>query len=412
MGFIATRIKNSNRKMRIGIIREEKSPPDSRVPLTPNQCRWLLDQYEGLEIVVQKSANRCFSDSEYENLGIKIQESISDCHILLGVKEVPVEKLIDGKTYLFFSHTIKKQPYNQNLLQEIVHRKIRLIDYECLVDSQGNRVIAFGRWAGIVGAHNGILAYCSRKGIAIPRVTQFKDYNDLKTFYRDNTIPPFRIVIAGNGRVASGAIEVLNHLNIMEVEPEDFLKGGFKSTVYTQLWIHHLYERISDKGFEKQEFHSDPDLYTGIFSPYSKVSDLMVNCIYWDPRAPLFFTKQEMRQTGFSIVTIADITCDIDGSVPATLRATTIDDPVMGYDPVTESEMEPFQPSSIDIMSIDNLPNELPRDASRDFGSMLIDNVIDELIAGNGPIIEKATIAINGTLGPKFKYLQDYLDGN
>lgn len=399
--------------MTIGIIREGKTPPDSRVALTPHQCKWLLQQYPEVEIYVQSAEGRCFADAEYIKEGIPVVESAQDCEVLFGVKEVPIEQLMAGKTYFFFSHTIKEQPYNRDLLRTVLDRNIRLIDYEVLTTEQGARVIAFGRWAGIVGAHNGLMAYGNRQGtFTLPRVGTVKDYNALKKLYNKIDLPPMRIIVTGDGRVAKGAMEVLDHLGIQRVDPENFLSDTFEEAIYTQLKIHHLYQRRSDHGFETQEFFDHPDRYESIFAPYTKATDLMINAIYWDPNAPIYFSKEDMQRPDFSIQTIADITCDIEGSVPATLRATTIADPVMGYDPATHQEVDPYQSHTIDIMSVDNLPNELPRDASTDFGDQLIENVWDELIHGKGTMLDRATIAQDGRLGTNFQYLENYVKGN
>ncbi len=398
--------------MKIGIIREGKVPPDMRVPLTPEQCRLVKERFDAIDVVVQESPIRAFSDDAYREQGIKVVSDLSDCDVIMGVKEVQISDLIPNKQFFFFSHTIKEQPYNRELLRTVLDRNIRLIDYEVLTTDAGMRVIAFGRWAGIVGAHNGLMAHGQRKGtFSLPRVGTVKDYNALKKLYNQIDLPPLRIVVTGSGRVATGAIEVLDHLGIRQVEPEEYLEHQYAEPVYAQLKIHHLYQRKSDHGFEMQEFFDHPDRYESIFEPYTKATDLMINAIYWDPNAPIYFTREAMQRPDFSIQTIADITCDIEGSIPATLRATTIADPVMGYDPATHQEVEPYQPHTIDIMSVDNLPNELPRDASADFGDQLIENVWDELIHGKGTMLDRATIAQGGQLGPYFQYLQGYVKG-
>lgn len=399
--------------MKIGILREGKVPPDTRVPLTPAQCASLLKQYPSLDIAVEPSPDRCFTDEEYQEAGLRLSDDFSDRDVVLGVKEVPIHWLRANKTYLFFSHTIKKQSYNRNLLKAILENNIRLIDYECLVDQKGLRVIAFGRWAGIVGAHNGLLAYGLRSGeYEFPPVYNFRDYNALKRFYQMTEVPPLRIVVTGTGRVAHGALEVLDHLQIQHVEPQAFLKlGDLDEPVYTVLDVHHMYQRKSDGGFNQDEFFGNPGIYESTFAPYTHCSDLMINAIYWDPEAPRFFSREDMQAEDFAIQTIADITCDIDGSVPATIRPATIKKPVYGFDPVSGHEVEPYQAHSIDIMAVDNLPNELPRDASEAFGDMLIDHVIDQLLHPTSEMIKKATIAEDGMLTEAFNYLQDYVDG-
>ncbi|HXH19647.1 MAG TPA: NAD(P)-dependent oxidoreductase [Chitinophagales bacterium] len=399
--------------MKIGIIREGKIPPDSRVPLAPKQCRLLKEKYPEVEIKVQSSEIRCFSDREFREYGIPVVQDVSDCDILLGVKEVPLSQLIPNKTYLFFSHTIKKQPHNRKLLQEIIKKKIRLIDYECLTDEKGIRVIAFGRWAGIIGAHNGLYAWGRKTGkLSLKRVIAYKDFAELKEDYKRIIVPPLRIIITGDGRVASGAVEVMNLLRIKRVSPDDYLKHPFEGqAVYSQLSPKDIYTHTAGKPFELQDFFSHPQDYSCDFSKWYGSTDLMINAIYWDPRAPRYFSLEEMSRPDFKIKAIADISCDINGSVPATLRATTIAEPVMGYDPCTQKETLPFQPHTIDIMAIDNLPNELPRDASESFGEMMANVVIPELLKPRSEMIERATIAKDGALTKKFEYLRDYVEG-
>lgn len=396
--------------MKIGLLREHKSTPDTRVPLTPAQCRELSNLYPNVTLKVQASPYRCFSNAEYRDQGIEVVESMEDCDVLMGVKEVPVERLIAGKTYLFFSHTIKAQPHNRKLLQEVLQKGIRLVDYECMTDVRGVRVIAFGRWAGIVGAHNGLRAYGKRTGLyVLPAVHSLKDYQALKELYAEMRLPPMRIVVTGTGRVARGAVEVLDHLRIRHLEPQEFLSTYHAGPVYTQLFNHHMYQRREGGGFHREEFFEHPELYESCFAPYTRKSELMVNCIYWNPEAPRFFSLKDMAEDQFRIRTIADISCDINGSVPATTRVTTIADPVMGYDPKTRKEAPPYGPDTIDIMAVDNLPNELPRDASEDFGNMLIDHVWEELLRGGGRMMDAATIARGGRLTEGFGYLDGFV---
>jgi alanine dehydrogenase len=399
--------------MKIGIIKEGKNPPDSRVPLTPAQCKRLKAEYPEIDIVVQSTDHRCYKDDEYAQAGIQIVENVDDCSILFGVKEVPIEQLIPYKKYLFFSHTIKKQPYNQKLLQAIVKKHIQLIDYECLVDPKGIRVIAFGRWAGIVGAHNGLKTYGKRTGkFDLPPVYQIHDYMALQEIYKTKKITPLKIVVTGFGRVATGVLEVLDQLNIRKISPDEFLEMKKPDKpVYTQLYLEDMYARIEDGEFDQKEFFTKPELYKSTFAPFWKSTDLMINAIYWNPKAPVFFSKQDMRNPLFRIKVIADITCDIEGSVPSTLRASTISNPVYGYNPVTGKEEAPYSDQVIDMMAVDNLPNELPRDASEDFGNMLIQHVWDALIKNDNGIIERASITLHSGLNPRFEYLRDYLEG-
>lgn len=397
--------------MKIGIIKERKTVPDYRVPLTPKQCALIKEKYD-IEIVVEPSPFRCYSNTEYDAEGIELTTYLTDCDVLMGVKEVPINDLLPGATYFFFSHTIKKQPYNKNLLKSIIKKEIRIIDYEKLENEKGFRVIAFGRFAGMVGAHNGVMTYGMRtKQYELPRMRSIKDYEAAKELYKKLELPAIKIVITGNGRVANGSVEVLTDMGLQQVSPEDFLKKTYKKAVFTQLAPEYYAKRKDGKDFDLNHFFKNPDKYESIFTPYTKVSDIFINGIYWDSKAPAFFTKEDMKAGDFKIKTISDVTCDIapKASIPSTLRATTIAEPFFGYDPITEKETEPFQEHVIDMTTIDNLPNEMPRDASESFGNQFIEHVLEELLKGDSEMIKKATIAENGDLGKYFEYLRDYV---
>ena len=400
--------------LQLGIIAEGKTPPDTRVPLTPTQCAHIQQNYPA-RIVVQSSPNRCFSDDDYTAVGIAVQDSVESQDILLGVKEVPIEQLVFGKTYFFFSHTIKKQEYNKKLLQAILQKNIRLIDYEVLTDENGRRLIAFGRFAGMVGAHNALWTYGRRTGaFSLKRMKDCRDYAEAKELYKNLSLPPVRIVLTGTGRVAGGAAMVLDDMGVQKISPKAFLETEkFSYPVYTQLGCSDYVARISDGGFDKQEFYAEPKKYTSIFWPYAQCSDIMVNGIFWDSRAPQFFTAGQMQHPDFSIRVIADVTCDIapESSIPSTLRPSTIADPVYGYNPLNGTETEAFSGAEIiDVMAIDNLPNELPRDASQAFGRQFIDYILKELLVEESSVITRGTVAVNGGLGKDFIYLREWIE--
>ena len=400
--------------MQIGIIREEKNPPDSRVPLTPKQCKFIQDNYP-VAILVEPSDNRCFKNEEYQKAGIPLKENLSNCDILMGVKEVPISKLIEEKPYFFFSHTIKEQAYNRKLLQAVLKKKIQLIDYEVLTNEKGQRLIAFGFFAGMVGAHNGVLTYGRRTGLFdLKRMKDCFDYAEAKQIYQQLNLPAFRIVLTGMGRVASGAAKVLLDMGIQQVSPQNYLNEQLDTPVFTQLDCKDYASHKNGKDFDLAHFFQNPNEYQSIFAPYMRSSDVMINGIYWDNQAPPFFTKEEMKQKDFAIKVIADVTCDIApvSSIPSTLRASTIADPIFGYDPKNESEVSPFQPGVVDMMTIDNLPNELPRDASTAFGDQFITSILPELLQKDqSEVINRATVAKNGQLGDYFTYLKNYASG-
>jgi len=401
-------------KIKIGIIREGKVPADSRVVLTPKQCVALMEQYNQLQIVIQPSNGRCYKNEEYEAEGIPLQEDLNDCRVLLGVKEVPIEQLIDGKTYFFFSHTIKKQAYNQKLIKAVVDKKIRLIDYETLVNDKGHRVIAFGHWAGVVGAHNALWTWAKKYGqYNLKRAKDAFDLKELKAAYKEIDFPKMNIAVTGSGRVSGGVIEILEAAGINKVSEDEIIKEDFDKAVYVQLDCGELYARQSDNGFELAEFYADPTGYKSIIKPYLPKIDLFINAIYWNPIAPAYWTLEEMKADDFNIKVIADITCDIapEASVPSTLKPTTIADPVFGFDRFTSKEVTAFTDGCIDVMSIDNLPNELPRDASEDFGKMFLTHVLPELVKPEtSDMLYKATITRDGDLNEPFEYLRDYLE--
>lgn len=396
--------------MHLGIIREGKTPPDFRVPLVPDHCRILLSTYPNLVITVQPSPHRCYHINEYISAGCMVNEDLNSCDVLMGVKEVPIDQLIANKTYFFFSHTIKQQPYNKKLMQALIRLKITMIDYELLTFENGKRAVAFGHFAGVVGAHNGLLSYGLRtKKYTLKRAIDCVDYAELRAMYSGFLLPPIKIAVTGTGRVGSGTTELLRAANVYEVTKEEFLNENFKRAVYTELRTKDLYKAKDGSAWDTAHFYANPDQYDSIFQPYTKVTDLMINTIYWDPKAPLFFSKEDMRKPEFKIKSIADITCDIDGSIPATIRSSTIENPIYGYDPIKEIEVSPFQENHIDIMAVDNLPCELPKDASLEFSHNLIKHIMPSLVnIPNDTMLERATICRNGDLTLKFNYLRSY----
>jgi len=332
---------------------------------------------------------------------------------LMGVKEVPPASLIPNKTYFFFSHTIKEQPYNRDLLRTILEKNIQLIDYEVLTNDKGQRLIAFGVFAGMVGAHNGVLTYGRRTGaFTLPRMNSFFDYEAAKAAYKKMTLPKMRVVLTGTGRVASGAAMVLEDMGFRKVNPNEYLATDFDQAVFTQLSCSDYVARKNGKDFVNTDFFQSPLEFKNTFLPYAHHSDLMINGVYWDNQAPAFFTQHEMTDPAFSIQVIADVTCDIApvASIPATIKASTIADPIFGFDPITGKEHAPHQPGVIDMMTIDNLPNELPRDASTAFGKQFTDSIIAALLEkDHSPIIRRASITKDGKLGEFFNYLSNYV---
>lgn len=395
--------------IQIGLLREGKIPVDNRVALTPSQCKWLQQNFNDVKVIVQHSPHRCFPDREYEMAGIAVQENLDNCDILLGIKEVPVDMLIPGKTYLFFSHTKKKQPYNQHLFRTILDKKITLIDYECLEHEDGQRIIGFGFFAGVVGAHNGVMAYGNRTGLyKLDRVHKQRSFRELIHTYFGLRLPNVKIAVTGSGRVAHGILEVMNLLGIHEAEPDDYLKRRFAYPVYTQLKGADLYAHKTTGTYSRQEFHEHPEKYACKFLPYAEQTDILLNGVYWDKSVPRLFEKEDILHDTFIIRTIADITDDANGSVPINLGDQSIDDPVYGVDRNSFEKTAPYLANSIDVMAVGNLPNELPRDASRYFGEQLIKFVLEDLVRNGSPVIERATMVNKGKLTDHYNYLADY----
>ncbi len=397
--------------LKLGIIREGKNPPDKRVPFTPLQTEEIEQRFPNVKVVVQESPIRCFKDDEYRELGIEVAADVSGCDILMGIKEVPVAQLLDKKTYLFFSHTIKMQPHNKKLMQSLLEKKIRMIDYEVLKDKLGNRLVAFGRFAGIVGAYNGLWTYGKRYDtFSLRRAFECFDVNDLKIELRKVKLPPVKIILTGAGRVGKGAMESLDTVGIRKVSPYDFLHSTYDEPVYVQLSSADYHIRKEGGHFNREEFHLHPEKYNGDFIKFTRVADVLLAGAYWNPKAPVLFTMQDMLSPDFKIKIIADITCDIGGSIPSTKVASSIPDPIYDYDPACDSVKPPLTNEKfITVMGVDNLPCELPRSASEEFGRDLLDRILQPLLVKDvDKIIERATITKDGVVTTGFSYLKEY----
>jgi alanine dehydrogenase len=402
--------------LKIGILRETKNPPDRRVPLTPPQIIAVQELYPNVEFFVQPSDIRCYSDEEYDYLDIPLKEDLHDCNILLGVKEVDRRTLLEGKTYLFFAHVAKKQLQNRELLKEILKKKIRLIDFEYLSTDRGERMVAFGRYAGIIGAYNGLRARgINTNKFKLKPAYQCRDLAEMWAGLRLIDLNPgLKALVTGTGRVANGAMETLSVCNFVKVDPADFLNRDFDVPVVCQIGPEHYVRHQKGSPFNFRHFVKQPEEYESSFLPFAKVTDILITGHYWDPRSPTFFSKDDMRSPDFRISVIADISCDINGSIPSTLRATTMADPFYDYNPFLEIEEPAFSRSkNVTVMSIDNLPGELPRDASSDFGSQLMISVLGELFSDiNTGMIQRATITDEGKLTKKFAYLEEFVSDN
>ncbi|MEZ4802133.1 MAG: NAD(P)-dependent oxidoreductase [Gelidibacter sp.] len=399
--------------MKFAIIKERKNPPDRRVVFSPEKLAEARKQFPQAEFVVERSDIRVFPDDAYRKFGFTVTDDVSDADVMIGVKEVPVDALIPNKKYFFFSHTIKKQPYNRKLLQAILEKNIELFDHETIVKKSGARLIGFGFYAGLVGAYNGFRALGLRDGLYnLPKVETLKDLKEAKAELDKITLPNIKILLSGTGKVANGAKEILDHMKIKEVSDALFLTANFTEPVYCMVDVMEYNKRKNGKVGDKYEFYKDPSGYESNFMPYAKVSDMFIAGHFYGNNAPYLFTRKDAKSKDFNINLVADISCDVDGPVASTLRASTIAEPFYGYDPKTETEVAFDAPNAITVMAVDNLPCELPKDASEGFGEMFLEHVIPAFFNNDERgILKRANITQNGKLTERFKYLQNYVEG-
>jgi alanine dehydrogenase len=398
--------------MKFGIIKERKNPPDRRVVFTPEELVKLQNQYPDAEIKVEQSDIRVFSDEEYKALGFEVSSDISDCDVFFGVKEIPVDYLIPNKKYFFFSHTIKKQPYNRKLLQAILEKNIELYDHETIVDANNKRLIGFGRYAGIVGAYNGFRAFGVKYDLfVLPKAETLKSREDLIVRLKRQILPNIKIVLTGHGKVGMGAKEILDGMKIKQVSPEDFLNKVYTQPVYTQIDILDYNKRLDGKEASKADFYKNPQEYTSNFERFSQVADIFMAGHFHGNNAPDILTREMLQSPKNKIQVVADISCDVDGPIACTIKASTIAEPFFGYLASEHKEVPYSHPGSVMVMSVDNLPCELPKDASEGFGEMFMQHVIPAFFNNDKDgILQRAKITENGKLTPRFSYLQDYVD--
>jgi alanine dehydrogenase len=399
--------------MKFAIIQERKSPPDRRVVLDPKSCQKLLSTFPSAQLIIESSPIRAFTDMDYSSVGLDVVSDVSSADVLIGVKEVPIEALIPNKSYFFFSHTIKKQPYNRNLLQAILDKNITLYDHETLVNKFHHRLIGFGYYAGVVGAYNGFRALGLKlNSFKLPKANTLVDRLALNKQLDQINIPSVKIILTGTGRVGQGAKEILDHLNIKQVSVNQFLNDKFEDAVYVQLDVLDYCERHDGMSIGKKDFFESPKAYKSIFDRFTKIADFFIAGHYYAKDAPVFFTREQAKASSFNLKVVADISCDIDGPVACTIRPSTIDQPIYGYDPETESEIDFKNTSAIAVMAVDNLPCELPKDASEGFGNSFVENILPAFFNNDhGGILNRAKMTENRKLTSSFSYLQDYVDG-
>ncbi|MBC2844804.1 NAD(P)-dependent oxidoreductase [Winogradskyella flava] len=400
--------------MKFAIIKERKNPPDRRVVLSPETLAEARKRFPDAQFVVESSDIRVFSDEAYARLGFEVTNDVSDADVMIGVKEVPIEHLISNKKYFYFSHTIKKQPYNRKLLVAMLKKNIEMYDHETIVREDNMRLIGFGRYAGLVGAYNGFRALGLRDGLFnLPKVETLADLNEVKSKLDKITVPNIKILLTGTGKVAHGAKEILDHLGIKEISDALYLTSKFTEPVYVMADVMEYAKRVDGKVGDKWEFYKDPTGYESNFMPYAKETDYFIAGHFYGNNAPFLFTREDAKHPDFKINLVADISCDIDGPVASTIRPSTIADPFYGYDPQTEKEVAFDTNDAITVMAVDNLPCELPKDASEGFGETFLEHVIPAFFNNDKKgILNRARItAEDGQLTERFSYLQNYVDG-
>jgi alanine dehydrogenase len=401
-------------KIKLGVIREGKVPPDFRVPLTPKQCAMVKQKFPNVEVIVQTSPIRAFKDEEYIAEGITVQEDMTNCDVLIGVKEVQIHDLIPNKKYLFFSHTIKKQPYNRELLKAILAKKIHLIDYEVLKNKTGKRLIGFGRYAGIVGCFNGFRAFGIKHNLY--ELTPAHQCHDRKAMEKELEKVIFpkntKIVLTGFGRVGYGAREILDLLPLKEVSPEEFLSKSFDEGVFTHLEVDDYFARKDGREFDKKDFYANPSQYKSIFAKFALEADMYIACHFWANTSPIIISRDDFK-TNKRLKVVADVSCDIDGPIACTLKPSTISNPFFGYNTATETIDDYKIADNVMVMSVDNLPCELPKDASEDFGSELLKHILPALFVEDpDKIIERGSETNSkGELTEYFSFLTSYVNG-
>ncbi|GAB2773573.1 NAD(P)-dependent oxidoreductase [Salinimicrobium soli] len=399
--------------IKFALIKERKTPPDRRVVFSPEKLKEAVQKFPEASFKIESSELRIFSDDRYREAGFEVVEDVSDCDVMLGVKEVPIPALIPNKKYFFFSHTIKEQPYNRDLLREILNKNIELYDHEVIVNEVGHRLIGFGRYAGLVGAYNGLRAIGLKKGIfELPKAEDLPDLNAMLAELDKISLPPIKIVLTGSGKVAYGAKEILDHLKIKQVGVDEYLEESFNAPVYCHIDVMDYNKRKDGAEGSNQDFYKHPEKYESDFLRFAKASDFFIAGHFYGQGAPVFFTAEDVQSPAFKIRFVADISCDIAGPIASTIRPSTIAEPFYGFSPETLSEVDFKEDSAITVMAVDNLPCELPKDASEGFGEMFLEHVLPAFFNGDKDgILERARMTKDKKLTPRFQYLQDYVDG-
>ncbi len=398
----------------IGIIRESRND-ENRTPLVPEHIKKYKESNPNINFIIQPSNSRCFADEEYELCGAKINENLNECSIIFGVKEIDPNILINNRTYFFFSHTFKinKQQKNiekhkKDLLLSILNKKITLIDYENIRGKNGTRCLGFGRFAGIVGCYNTLNLLLKMLGKqSLASAYKINDYERLVLNLKNLYFPKTKILVTGDGRVAKGVIELLNLTNIKAVSKKDFLEKKFDQPIFCNLKTKDYVTNNSYTYFNLEHFINNPQDYSSSALQYLKETDILISAHYWDPSSPKIFENEDLKVLQ-NLKIVGDISCDINGSVPTTIRSTTIEEPNYWIERYTLKEIDENN-DGIAVMAVDNLPSELPRDSSTEFSEGIINEVLPFLLKEDDGRILNGTITRDGSFLEKYNYLNNYI---
>jgi len=431
---------------RIGLRREDMYAWERRTPLVPEDLRRLAEE-EGLEIVVQSSDKRAFGDQEYREAGLPVSDTLAECPVIVGLKEVPAHVFEDEKVYVYFSHTIKGQSANMPLLRTALQRRCTILDYERIVDENNRRLIFFGNYAGLAGMIDTLWTLGRRllwEGIetplaAIEQASHYADLDEAKEAVRavgrqiaakglPDGLDPLVIGIAGYGNVSKGAQEILDLLPVTTCTPADLLSGTVSAepgrsvvkVVFTEEDT--VLPVESGHAFDLHEYYEYPERYRAAFSRYLGAMHALVNCIYWEPKYPRLVTRADIRGLYDgdqpTLRVIGDISCDVEGGVEVTVKATEPDDPVYVYDVATGDPLSGVKGQGPVVMAVDILPSELPREASTYFSGILrayvpaiaaADYTVSFDALDLPPELKRAVIAYRGSLTPGYEGLAEYL---
>ena len=411
-----------NKTITLAVLAEARID-ENRTPFSPTQISNLLNKFSNLKIIVQPSTRRCFKDEDYLKAGAHITDELSSSNIIFGVKEVDISTLVKDKIYLFFSHTSKVHQhigqvikdkaiiYKKELLKEVIKKNITLIDYENIrnASGEGYRYLGFGRFAGIIGAYNTLNLYLKlNEKLQLPRAFEINNYEQVKKLISKQNFNKLKILLTGSGRASKGAIELLKHANIRQVSINDYLSNKYDEAVFCNISAKKHIERKDGKNSSYQDFILNPHEYNFKVKNYLFDTDIFIACHYWDPKFPkLFYPKQINEFKNLKI--IGDVTCDINGSVPTTIRSTSISEPYYSINTDQMKEIE-LGNKGIAVMAVDNLPSELPLDASEEFGNSVISEILPYLIDKDDGRINRATTASNGKFCENFTYLNDFIN--